>query len=232
MRAKTILNQMLKQIYLLSPFQSLRMEERMEKAIWFGRFYRWKKDNPCAESNWRPAVYHDAAYYDNRLKGVIRFLEFGTYQGRSIRWWLKLNQDPRSRFVGFDSFIGLPEAWEGRPQGHFSTAAQVPSIEDQRCSFRKGWFYETLPDFLAQYDGCDELQVFHLDADLFSSTLYVLNHIGPLLKPGDYIIFDEFHIWMDEFRAFILFQKVFPVEYKVVSRSPDWSQVVIRITKR
>jgi O-methyltransferase len=69
-----------------------------------------------------------------------------------------------------------------------------------------------------------------VDSDLFSSALFVLIHMGPYLRPNDIIIFDEFHVWMDEFRAFKLFLKVYPFEYKALFRSPDWSQTVLEIT--
>jgi hypothetical protein len=160
----------------------------------------------------------------------ITYLEFGTHQGRSMRWWLSLCPNPDSRFVGFDTFEGLPEAWEGLSQGHFSTKGKTPDIKDPRCSFVAGLFQQTLPEFLRTYKPAGR-QIIHVDADLFSSALFVLNQIGPITQAGDIYIFDEFHVWMDEFRAFQLFLCAFPFRYKVLFRSPDWSQVAIKITE-
>ena len=39
----------------------------------------------------------------------ILFLEFGVHRGDSLRQWTALNTNPDSRFVGYDSFVGLPE---------------------------------------------------------------------------------------------------------------------------
>lgn len=44
----------------------------------------------------------------------LLFLEFGVLDGDSIRHWAGLNANPGSRFVGFDSFEGIPAAWRER----------------------------------------------------------------------------------------------------------------------
>ena len=81
------------------------------------------------------------------------YLEFGVYEGDSISWWLGADQHPASRFVGFDSFVGLPEDWlPDIRKGHFTTGGQPPAIRDPRCSFNVGWFRDTLPEFLKRTD--------------------------------------------------------------------------------
>lgn len=75
--------------------------------------------------------------------GPVLFLEFGVWQGNSLRVWAELSSHEESRFFGFDSFEGIPQAWRRRPAGYFSTAGNPPEARDERVRFVKGWFNET-----------------------------------------------------------------------------------------
>src|SRR5919108_1860709 len=47
---------------------------------------------------------------DVALRNVpVDYLEFGVFRGWSMQQWLQINKHPESRFVGFDTFTGLPE---------------------------------------------------------------------------------------------------------------------------
>jgi hypothetical protein len=50
-------------------------------------------------------LFHDAVGRTSR----ILLLEFGVWKGYSIKYFASLNTNTESRFVGFDSFEGLPE---------------------------------------------------------------------------------------------------------------------------
>ena len=104
-------------------------------------------------------------------------------------------------FVGFDSFEGLPQGWAAGPwfKGQYSQAGAVPVIDDKRVKFFKGWFNQTLPTYSVPDH---EVLVVNLDADIYSSTIYVLQWLRPLLKSGSFIYFDEFNHVEDELRAF------------------------------
>jgi hypothetical protein len=133
---------------------------------------------------------------------AIDFLEFGVYTGNSIRFWSKINRDPHSRFIGFDSFEGLPENWTKKvTKGAFYVGGAVPQIDDERISFVTGWFQNTLPGFLNEFMPRSRLIV-HNDSDLYSSTLFTLASLHRFLVPGTVIIFDEYSSAMHEFRAF------------------------------
>jgi hypothetical protein len=122
----------------------------------------------------------------------VLYLEFGVYQGKSMRWWSRTLTNSESHLHGFDSFQGLPEAFDDAggkyAKGWFSTEGQIPKIDDPRVKFFKGWFEQTLPGYqLPEHD----MLVITLDADLYSSTIYVLHQLRPYIKAGTYVYFDD-----------------------------------------
>ena len=78
----------------------------------------------------------------------ITYLEFGVFQGNSIRRMAELFTHPESRFVGFDSFAGLPAAGCDKQAGAFSTEGKTPGIDDVRVSFVKGYFFFIVTGFI------------------------------------------------------------------------------------
>jgi hypothetical protein len=120
-------------------------------------------------------------------------LEFGVFQGDSMRGFLDLLRSPASRFFGFDSFEGLPEAWRGNKAGHFSTGGSTPQIRDPRVRFVKGWFRDSLPPMLDELEALAQGRtvIVHFDADLYSSTLYLLFTLTQRFKTFIFF-FDEF----------------------------------------
>ena len=175
-------------------------------AYW-ARFSRWCKTHPTPKDSngkdgkGRSWLYKSVIEQETLNKEPINYLEFGVYRGDSLRMWLSGISHPDSRFVGFDTFTGLPERW--RPTelaGHFNANGATPDIKDPRCSFEVGLFQDTLPAFVARTDLSRRLIV-NLDADMFTSTLFVLTTLAPFLKPGDLIFFDEFSCPLDEFRV-------------------------------
>lgn len=154
----------------------------------------------------------------------LQYLEFGVFEGKSIQYWLSKNTNPHSQFFGFDSFEGLPEDWfPGMGKGAFNVGGKLPNINDERVKFVKGWFNQTLPSFVQQIRADDDKQiVLHLDADLYSSTYYVLNllYFQNYIKKGTVLIFDEAivaSIADTEFRAFYDFMEVMNLKYKVLA---------------
>ena len=163
---------------------------------------------------------------------AIQYLEFGVWKGQSIEYFAKTNSHADSRFIGFDTFTGLPENWlKG-----FSTVSleycdaggELPQSDDTRLSFVKGLFQDTLPGFLEKYRATGRL-VIHNDSDLYSSTLYVLTRANDIIVPGTIIIFDEFNSVMHEFRALMDYCSSYRRSYDVVAATCDCTQVAIRM---
>ncbi len=145
------------------------------------------------------------------------YLEFGVKHGASIEYWSKALKNKKSLLHGFDSFEGLPESWDDTlyVKGHLSTGGIVPKIDDGRVSFFKGWFDEVLPtyDMPGDYDNL----VLMLDADLYSSTSYVLNHFKYKIRKGVYIFFDDMNRPDHEPKAFKEFMLETGLNFKLVS---------------
>ena len=202
------------------------------------RLSRWISNNPVVGLNDFYSPFRDYAkrykLYQHLLDEyklssmAIDYVEFGVSQAMSFNWWVKNNSNPKSRFYGFDTFEGLPEDWGLFEKG--SMAANIPAIEGNRHEFFKGLFQDTLPRFLSS----DKIQkerfkIIHLDADLFSSTLYALTSLHPHLKSGDILIFDEFNVPTHEFRAFMDYVDSYYVKYDVLAAVNNYFQVALRL---
>ena len=99
-------------------------------------------------------------------------------------------------------------------------------LEDQRASLIKGTFQQTLVSFTQDHrvDLADRQKVIHMDADLFSSTLFVLSQLYPFLKKGDIIFFDEFNVANHEFFAYKIFTDSFYINLKPIGAQNNFYQ--------
>jgi hypothetical protein len=142
----------------------------------------------------------------------VLYLEFGVAKGTCTSYWSNLLRHPEAQLHGFDSFEGLPASWAQLPRGYFSTGGLPPDINDPRVRFHVGWFEDTLPDFVPPDH--DRLVVI-MDADLYSSTAFVLKHVMPFLDNKSLVYFDEFHNRADEMRAFEEFLETTEMKFRV-----------------
>lgn len=159
---------------------------------------------------------------------AIDYLEFGVAGGLSFKWWLEKNKNQQSRFFGFDTFEGLPEKWGPFEKGAMAVELDSLNIHDPRAQFYKGLFQDTLIPFLEKYDHKNR-KLIHLDADLFSSTIFALSQLYRFLKPGDILLFDEFAVPQHEFLAFKIFTESFYVNYEVIGAANNYLFVAVKI---
>ena len=147
-------------------------------------------------------------------------LEFGVAAGVSTR----LIAD-RLPTVGFDSFQGLPEDWRfGFSRGAFRK--QYPR-DLRNITLVEGWFADTLPGFVPP----QRVALIHVDCDLYSSTLTVLDYAGAWLEPGVVVVFDEFHgypSWeFHEAKAWGEFVQRTGIEWTPIGHGPEQLALVI-----
>lgn len=212
-----------------------RPADGLTSIAYWARFSRWCRLHPVAPSGNgqgrkdRGWLYESVVTKEALNSVPISYLEFGVYRGESLFWWLNRINHPQSRFVGFDTFTGLPERWRAtEPAGWFNTQGKIPDTKDPRCSFEVGLFQDTLSQFVISNDLSRRL-VINLDADMFTSTLFVLTTLGRYLKSGDILFFDEFSCPLDEFRAFEEFVRSFRVKYEVLGAVNGYTRVGIKI---
>lgn len=149
-------------------------------------------------------------------------LEFGVANGTSLG--IIAAHMP---VVGFDSFLGLPEEWEGYPKGTFAptdpetgwTSGEPPVIANSQLEI--GMFDDTLPSF--DFSAVAPLGLVHIDCDLYSSTTTVLTHVGPHLQPRCYVILDEAFTMdgadLDELRAWREFADRTQIQWSVIGNT-------------
>ena len=143
---------------------------------------------------------------------------------------------PNIIVYGFDSFEGLPEDFEnGYTKGKFRLN-ELPIVRSN-VKLVVGLLQESLEPFLNEH--IEKVAFMHIDADLYSSTKYVLFKIAEhnRLQKGTVIQFDEFFYhsgwWAGgEYKAFVEFVKEFNVEFQYIGYfAPFQGAVAIEILK-
>ena len=168
------------------------------------RNYRFSDENLKFTHLLECINYLRVSGFENEVPPVV--FEFGCHSGRTFSSminaskYLKLNN---ASFYAFDSFEGLPKT-DQKYDGYFQTGTFLTSIDkfkkiiksntgvslkDQQCI--KGYYEDTLTkDLQRTFEG---VGLVHIDVDLYSSTVTVLNFIKPLLVVGTIILFDDWY---------------------------------------
>ena len=93
----------------------------------------------------------------------------------------------------------------------------------------KGWFDETLPNFLKEHTA--PIKIIHIDGDTYQAAKAALDLTGERLIPGSIIIFDEYFGylgWRDgEYKAFQELVKQHDINYRYLGFSENTVAVEI-----
>jgi hypothetical protein len=182
---------------------------------------------------WVRQTFHDS-FDRGRKSGVI--LEFGVYSGISIDMISSIF--PSRRVLGYDSFLGLPDEWsgfkyEGGGRGTFDLGGILPEVREN-VELVPGLFQETVPASLGEISSLEQrIALVHLDADIYSSTKFVLDSILPYIDDDILLVFDEFFNYpgweMHEFRAFDEFVTENKLRYQYLAFSE--SSVCVKVLR-
>lgn len=155
-------------------------------------------------------------------------LEFGVATGRTLNHFARIL--PFKTIYGFDGFKGLPEDWTSRMRKGFFARTNLPTVRNN-CKLVVGWFNETLPGFVQEHTS--PIALLHIDCDLYSSAVTVLNALKNQIVPGTVIIFDEYMNYpgwqLDEFKAWQEHVRAFGVKYEYIGRVSRHQKVAVRV---
>jgi hypothetical protein len=136
----------------------------------------------------------------NNIKGDI--LEFGVWQGLSLIIINSLFKKSDRKFIGVDSFEGLPKTSTIWKKGGFDNTSYNLAYKNIANNFSnknqfkliKGWFNQKSVHNNI-YSSTNKLCLIHFDADLGYSTNLALKIIEPYLKNRSEPIFFLFDDW-------------------------------------
>jgi hypothetical protein len=130
------------------------------------------------------------------VEGVV--VECGSFKGGSAANLSLICEIVGRDLIVYDSFEGLPEAkpgdryanpaWSGLFRGDLdevtANVRRLGAID--RCTFRKGWFEETLPKHEEPIVAC------FIDVDFQASLVDCILNLWPHLVPTGYVFMDEY----------------------------------------
>jgi len=207
--------------------KSLGFVDRFNRNAEFLDFLRESPTVPVFSDGGR---YEFFLFLNEKVLGgrAIDYLEFGVHQGATLRNWTEINRNEGSRFFGFDSFEGLPEAWnENSPKGKFKVS-DIPQFADPRVSLVKGWYKDTLSPFMDGFRAIHPLVV-HIDCDLYSSALLALTKVDSQLRVGSIVIFDEFSDQLNEFRAYQDYRRAYGRDFRLLAATERFMRVAVQV---
>ena len=193
-----------KYLYAVIDILALKESKNLFKgSIQISNNFKWDKKKI------RYDVWDKFIFKEDFTNEKIQFLEFGVYEGESIKYFANKLSNKENIFIGYDTFYGLPTDWQSAQKGMFSTHGKVPETDDKRIKFIKGIFQQTFNNLIIDKK---IKTIIHFDADMYSSTLFLLFKLHETLDEY-YFIFDELE--GEELRALKDYMKVYNVDLNI-----------------
>ncbi len=169
----------------------------------FQRDYKFVDEDSKFSHILEAVNYVKVAGADDRIP--CTYFEFGCHSGRTFSAAIRASEGLKIpfKFYAFDSFQGLPNVSTAEDgiflKGDFSTSvADFVSLVKKYSGYNlkndsiiQGYYNESLTIELQK--SLPRIGVLHIDVDLYSSTVSVLNFIRPLICPGTVILFDDWY---------------------------------------
>jgi len=164
------------------------------------------------------------------------FVELGTYKGRTTNFLAALN--PHKTIYTFDSYQGFPTSWD---RGDLLLPANVPVWPEKEplpsfllnVELKKGWFADTLPQFIALQD--EPIAFLHVDCDVYQSTAQGLDILSSLIVDRTILLFDEYYNYPTfqdhEHKALQEFLEKHRFEVDYIAYNVNHEQVAVRVLK-
>lgn len=169
----------------------------------FQREYKFVDEDSKFSHILEAVNYVKVAGADDRIP--CTYFEFGCHSGRTFSAAIRASEGLKIpfKFYAFDSFQGLPNVSTAEDgiflKGEFSTSVadflsavkKYSGYSLKNDSIIKGYYSESLT--IELQEKLPRIGVLHIDVDLYSSTVSVLNFIRPLICPGTVILFDDWY---------------------------------------
>ena len=174
------------------------------------RFVRQYYVDPAVQDRLGRQQFFFDAFKALRFNGITGdYVEFGSGWGRTlaIAYGESKRHGHGAKLWTFDSFEGLPAPrgpkdehplWrEGRfatSLEDFQAACEANGIPGDAYTVVPGFFEQTLGSRSAT-DPPQDIALAYIDCDLYSSTKTVLSFLGPRIKHGMIVAFDDYFNW-------------------------------------
>jgi len=143
---------------------------------------------------------------DNNLTDGYDYIEFGIFRGFTL-WYAQALANATGvinmRFIGFDSFVGLPSLDKNEIGYEFQKGAYQCTKKEANASLNtwgvdwnktflvEGWFEDTLNQKTRTKYDLHKCALCVIDCDLYKSAKEALTFVGPMLCNNSILLFDE-----------------------------------------